>query len=106
MTRQHATRIVIKHGSLVSASNRFSLDISTLQNLYRDRTVAPVRVVEAVLEAIGSGPDGIWIDRRDAADLRAEARALEEKYAGAERPPLYGVPFAIQDSIHLARVPT
>lgn len=88
------------------ASERRPLDLATLRRLYGEGSATPSDVVEDVIRAVDEGPDGIWIARRDAADLRAEARALEARFRPTERPRLYGVPFGIKDNIDVAGVPT
>jgi allophanate hydrolase len=83
------------------------LDVASLRRAYRDGAVKPAEVVDTVLAAIGSeGTEGIWIRLRDAEDLRADARRLEERYPRDARPALYGVPFAVKDNIDVAGVPT
>jgi allophanate hydrolase len=60
-----------------------------------------------VLAAIASEPaEGIWIHQRRADDLLAEAQRLERAHSPAARPPLYGIPFGVKDSIDVAGVPT
>jgi allophanate hydrolase len=64
-------------------------------------------VVDVVLERLAArGDDGAWISRFDAATLHARAAAVEDRWAPAARPPLYGVPFAIKDNIDVAGLPT
>jgi allophanate hydrolase len=64
-------------------------------------------VIESVLEAIAKGPgEGIWTHVRNAEELRADARALEQTHRRDALPPLYGVPFAVKDSIDVAGVAT
>jgi allophanate hydrolase len=63
-------------------------------------------VVDAVLAAIeGQRQEGIWIHRRDPDDLHAEAQKLD-RMRPREALPLYGIPFAVKDSIDVAGVPT
>jgi allophanate hydrolase len=92
----------------VRASSRSPpLDLVSLGRAYRDGTSTPSEVIEGVLDQIADGADeGIWISRREPEKLREDARSLERRYASAERPPLYGVPFAVKDSIDVAAVPT
>lgn len=82
-------------------------DLASLERAYREGKATPRDTVDASLEGIaGRAAEGIWIHLRDARELRDEALALEKKYPAAERPPLYGVPFAVKDSIDVAGVPT
>jgi allophanate hydrolase len=83
------------------------MDLSSLRRAYRDATASPIQIVEEMLTTIERDrTPGVWIHRRDAGELRAEARALEAKYSRSELPPLYGVPFGVKDSIDVAGVPT
>ncbi len=84
-----------------------SMDLVTLRSAYRDRTTRPTEVIEAVLAAASACPTGgIWTHLRDSEDLRSEARAIERAHAAGPLPPLYGVPFAVKDSIDVAGSPT
>jgi len=91
----------------VSLTHRLlSLDIGSLRRAYGEEMLTPSEVAEVTLTATsGEGNEGIWIHRRDADDLRAEARKLDQIPPHA-RPPLYGLPFAVKDSIDVAGVPT
>ena len=83
------------------------MDLSSLRRAYRDGTVSPIQIADRVLSIIdGDETPGFWIHRRDAAELRAEARALEAKYSRGQLPPLYGIPFGVKDSIDVGGVPT
>ena len=80
--------------------------VSALRAAYADGLSAHT-VVDAVLERIaGRGDDAVWISRFDAAELHARAAAIEARWAADERPPLYGVPFAVKDNIDVAGLPT
>jgi allophanate hydrolase len=83
------------------------MDLSSLRRAYRGGALSPSRLVDDVLARIDADrTPGVWITRRDATELRAEARALEAKHASGPLPPLYGVPFGVKDSIDVAGVPT
>jgi allophanate hydrolase len=90
----------------VRAADRTPLDLVSLRRLYGGHGATPSQIVDDVIAAIEDAPEGIWIDRQAAAELRADARALEERYRGGQRPPLYGVPFGVKDSIDVAGVQT
>jgi allophanate hydrolase len=82
-----------------------SLDISSLRKAYREGA-QPEAVVEAVLDAIARGPaEGIWTHLQNAEDLRRQARELAKAYPRADLP-LYGIPFAVKDSLDVTGVPT
>jgi allophanate hydrolase len=92
---------------LTTPRNTIPLDLASLGHAYRNGEVTPVDVVDASLDTIArTETDGIWIHLRHADDLRAEARELASRFSPRERPPLYGVPFAVKDSIDVAGVPT
>jgi allophanate hydrolase len=83
------------------------MDIASLRRAYRDGGASPVQVVDDLLSRIeGDATPGVWIQRREAAELRAEARAVEAKHSRGSLPPLYGIPFGVKDSIDVAGVPT
>jgi allophanate hydrolase len=92
----------------VSASGRsLPLNVASLRHAYREGATTPAGVIDSVLATIASAPtEGIWIHLRDSGELLAEARSLEKAHAHDARPPLYGVPFAVKDSIDVAGVPT
>lgn len=81
-------------------------DIATLHARYRDGTLTPTRVVEALLDRIAAYPDkAVWISLRDRADLLAEAGRLGAAGPSPDQP-LWGIPFAVKDNIDLAGLPT
>jgi allophanate hydrolase len=83
------------------------MDLSSLRHAFRDGTVSPSQIVDQVLTTIDQDTTpGIWICKRDGAELRADARALEARHARGPLPPLYGIPFGVKDSIDVAGVTT
>ncbi len=83
-----------------------SLDLARLGAAYAAGTTTPLDVIGEILRRIdAAGEDHVWISRRGAEDLRAEARALTTRAAPA-RGPLYGIPFAVKDNIDAAGLPT
>jgi allophanate hydrolase len=82
-----------------------SLDIANLRRLYRERALVPSTLV-AQLHARLAGEDAqrVWITRLTREQLLGYARALEARDPASL--PLYGIPFAIKDTIDLAGVPT
>jgi allophanate hydrolase len=82
-----------------------SLDFTSLRRAYRERKASPAAVAREVLARIAAaGDDGVWISRVSDDALMAAAKALEG--LGAERLPLYGLPFAVKDNIDVAGLPT
>src|SRR3954447_1693901 len=66
----------------------------------------PTAVVDEIADVVAErGDDGIWITTLDRAALRARAAELEADPRARELP-LYGVPFAVKDSIDVAGLPT
>jgi allophanate hydrolase len=55
---------------------------------------------------IRAGDDAVWIHLLPERDALAAAGALARRFPGPERPPLYGLPFAVKDNIDVAGVPT
>jgi allophanate hydrolase len=83
------------------------LDIASLRRAYREGSRTPENVVLSVLDAISEdGTTGTWIHVRDRDALLSEARSIAQKYPAEERPPLYGLPFAVKDNIDVADEPT
>lgn len=79
-----------------------TLDIATLQRLYRERAVTPLEVVEAVVARCEAYPDpAVWISRASPAQLREQARQLMARGPGPDLP-LWGIPFAAKDNIDCA----
>jgi allophanate hydrolase len=92
----------------VSASDRsLSLNLGSLRQTYGEGTTTPAEVIDFVLATISDAPtEGIWIHLRDRGELLAEARSLARTPSHDARSPLYGVPFAVKDSIDVAGIPT
>jgi allophanate hydrolase len=83
-----------------------SLDLARLGAAYAAGTTTPLAVVDEILGRIdAAGEDHVWISRRAAEALRAEAQALGAQ-AVPERGPLYGIPFAVKDNIDAAGLDT
>lgn len=79
-----------------------TLDIATLQRLYRERAVTPLEVVDAVIARCEAYPDpAVWISRASPAQLREQARQLTARGRGPDLP-LWGIPFAVKDNIDCA----
>src|SRR5580704_17639661 len=88
-------------------SATLSFDLKTIARLYQSGEATPHDVLTAVLERIAAYPDpAVWIHRLPAEAIFAQVRAVERRWDAGEQLPLYGVPFAIKDSIDLGGVPT
>jgi allophanate hydrolase len=73
--------------------------IAALLSSYRDGTTTPSHVVDTVLSQIGErGEDGTWISVAGPGQLFDRAAELEAD-ASHQSLPLYGIPFALKDSI-------
>ncbi len=86
-----------------------SLDFQTLRRAYAEDGLTPSALAEQVLSRLASpGADAVWISRVAPKQLRAAARALEERAAaaGIAALPLYGLPFAVKDNIDVAGMAT
>jgi allophanate hydrolase len=83
---------------------------AALLSSYRDGTTTPSQVVDSVLSQIEKrGQDGTWISVAGPGQLFERASELEAG-ASLQSLPLYGIPFALKDSIDVdgwdtARVP-
>jgi allophanate hydrolase len=83
-----------------------SPSISALLTALRTGLTTPTQLVDAVADRIeAGGDDGVWITTVDLAGLRERAAQLEADPAARELP-LYGIPFAVKDSIDVAGLPT
>jgi len=85
--------------------NDLSLDIASLQQRYRNRTLTTVQLVEELERRLRvADTHHAWITRLTHEQMQAYARALDDRDPASL--PLYGIPFAIKDNIDLAGVPT
>lgn len=83
--------------------------IAELQRRYKSGHLDPEKIVQSVfnrIEKYETVDPAVWISKQSQEDVLAAARALSAKYAGKPLPPLFGVPFAVKDSIDLAGVIT
>ena len=85
------------------------LDIHSLQESYR-AGVSPVDVIETIhakIEHYETANPGSWIHLLPKEKVVAAARELVHKFPDrSKRPPLFGVPFSLKDSIDVAGIPT
>lgn len=84
-----------------------SLQAGALAAAYAAGDLIPLDVAGAVIARVAArGEDAVWITRVPDHDVRAAARALQERWAEGQRPPLYGLPFAVKGNIDVAGLPT
>ncbi|KAL5313868.1 hypothetical protein ACEPPN_018291 [Leptodophora sp. 'Broadleaf-Isolate-01'] len=86
-----------------------SLNISSLMLDY-DAGIKPQHVIQAVydrIEAYKSIQPSVWIHLQPLGEVMRAANELYTKWPDANnRPPLWGVPFSVKDSINIANIPT
>lgn len=93
----------------VAATPNHLPPIQDLLSLYRQGATTPTDIVKMVyekIEAYRTVDEAVWVSLRPKEDAMAEAKRLEQRYAGKPLPPLYGIPFSVKDSIDVAGVPT
>jgi allophanate hydrolase len=84
-----------------------SFDLKSLARVYQSREASPQDVMSLVLERIDAYADpAVWICRLPRDAVLAQARTVEKRREAGEKLPLFGIPFAIKDSIDLAAYPT
>jgi allophanate hydrolase len=84
-----------------------SLDLSRLRAAYRAAAVKPSAIVAEVLRRIdAAGDDAVWISRRLSEEIVADGETLDRRLAEIDLLPLYGIPFAVKDSIDVKGLPT
>ncbi|MCX5515889.1 allophanate hydrolase [Kaistia algarum] len=82
-----------------------SLDLTTLGRLYRNGSLTPSAVVDAVYDRIAArGDDHVWIHLAPRDSLLAQAAKLEQ--AGPTEDPLWGIPFSVKDCNDVPGMPT
>jgi len=81
------------------------LSIAALSARYRDGTLTPIQLVEALAPRLhAEDTHRAFITRLSLDELRLCARALDGKDPATL--PLYGIPFVVKDNIDVAGVPT
>lgn len=81
-------------------------EISAAINAGKQTAVEIAKEALARVDAYATIQPALWITRRAAADVLADAERVDQRVAAGEVLPLAGVPFAIKDNIDLAGVPT
>ncbi|KAI5817313.1 amidase signature domain-containing protein [Pyronema omphalodes] len=86
-----------------------SLDIPVLSSAYASSSLTPTQLIEALHSRLSSTPgiEKIFLHLEPLSSLQSRALSLEAKYPQPDqRPPLYGIPFSIKDSIDVVSIPT
>jgi allophanate hydrolase len=74
---------------------------------YRVGETSPGQVLANLVKLADAYADpAVWIHRIPAAELLARAREINDQLTGGTNLPLYGLPFAVKDSIDVAGMPT
>jgi allophanate hydrolase len=82
------------------------LDLGSLRALYKSGAARPSEVIASVYDRMAAQTESpIWISVAPRERVLAKARKLEQAPLAAALP-LYGVPFAVQDNIDVAGIPT
>jgi allophanate hydrolase len=82
------------------------MDISSLEQSYRNNTITPTAVVREIYTAIrAQGERPIWITLVDEEQCIARASELES-LNNRSKLPLFGIPFAVKDNFDVAGLPT
>jgi allophanate hydrolase len=91
----------------MTAFDRLSLtEIAAEVGAGRRTAVAVAREALARIAVYEAVQPSVWITRVPAAEVLAQARAIDARVAAGERLPLAGVPFAVKDNIDVAGLPT
>lgn len=83
--------------------------ISELQQQYKNGLLDLEMIVRSVFDRIEryeTVDPSVWISKQSLDDVLAAAKDLSAKYAGKPLPPLFGIPFAVKDSIDVAGLVT
>ena len=84
-----------------------SLDLQSLQSAYASGACTLTELVHALAKPLAASANrAIWISRLSPDELQAQAKAVEKRRAAGEELPLYGLPFAVKDTIDVAGQPT
>jgi len=81
------------------------LEISSIHAAYRDGSLTPVALFEALIARLDEYPDkAVFISRIPGEAIRAQVAALDMAELAAK--PLFGIPFVVKDNIDVAGIPT
>ncbi|KAI0011820.1 putative glutamyl-tRNA amidotransferase subunit A [Xylariaceae sp. FL0662B] len=88
-------------------TSKIDLSIAKLLTTYKAGSLTPEAVIEEVYDRIAAYRDkAVWITLVPRETSIAYAKQLGEKYSSVKYPPLYGIPFAVKDSIDVAGLQT
>ena len=84
------------------------LSTENLHKAYSNGSINPASVIDIVYSRIAAYHDkAVWITLVSRDDALEKARQLVQRYPNAaDRPPLFGIPFSVKDSIDIANMPT
>ncbi|KAF2722914.1 amidase signature enzyme [Polychaeton citri CBS 116435] len=85
------------------------LSLPALQKAYANGKLTPTEVVRKVSDKVSaylSKDPAVWTHVQDADALSKAAHDLEARFKDQPKPPLYGIPFGVKDSIDLAGIKT
>jgi allophanate hydrolase len=81
------------------------LEVSSIHAAYRDGSLTPVALFEALIARIDDYPDkAVFISRISTEEILGLAAELDMAELGKK--PLFGIPFVVKDNINVAGVPT
>jgi allophanate hydrolase len=90
----------------VSAGDKLSVDITSLEQAYRHKTTLPTAVVREIYATIRTqGEQPVWITIVNEEQNIAHAKELES-VSDPTTLPLYGIPFAVKDNFDVESLPT
>jgi nicotinamidase-related amidase len=98
-------------GASTTSATGFDGDISLegLRKLYSDNRGRPTDVAKEVISRVENyktKDPAVWIMLQSPEELLKAAQTVEERFVGKPLPELYGLPFAVKDSIDVAGIPT
>ena len=90
----------------MKTKREIKLDLGSLRELYRSGAATPADVIATVYDRLSAQPPApVWVSIVPREKALSRARKLERDPVGPVLP-LYGIPFAINDNIDLAGLPT